>query len=106
MHFTTDNHPLADLHVDVHEQVCALPDAPRSRKGSLYLTPDAKHRAASTARLHSSPAIFPTLPTPAKASSIHGFGPVSEGRGVDRRRAYLNNMNPPLTDDSRGYFAG
>ncbi|KAF9215588.1 Cysteine protease atg4b [Podila verticillata] len=91
---------------DVHEQVCALPDAPRSRKGSLYLTPDAKHRAASTARLHSSPAIFPTLPTPAKASSIHGFGPVSEGRGVDRRRAYLNNMNPPLTDDSRGYFAG
>lgn len=106
MHFTTDNHPLSDLHLDVHEQVCALPEAPRSRKGSLYLTPDAKHRAASTARLHSSPAIFPTLPTPVKASSIHGFGPVSEGRGVDRRRAYLNNVHSPLTDDSRGYFAG
>ncbi|KAG0095699.1 Cysteine protease atg4b [Podila epicladia] len=92
---------------DVHEQVCALPDAPRSRKGSLYLTPDAKHRAASTARIHSSPSIFPTLPTPAKASSVHGFRPVSEGRGVDRRRPYLNTGTSPLTDDlTRGHFAG
>ncbi|KAF9321897.1 Cysteine protease atg4b [Podila horticola] len=92
---------------DVHEQVCALPEAPRSRKGSFYLTPDAKHRAASTARLHSSPSIFPTLPTPAKANSVHGFGPASEGRGVDRRRPYLNTVTSPLTDDSaRGYFAG
>ncbi|KAF9299758.1 Cysteine protease atg4b [Mortierella antarctica] len=92
---------------DVHEQVCALPEAPRSRKGSFYLNPDAKHRAASTARIHSSPSIFPTLPTPAKANSIHGFGPASEGRGVDRRRPYLNTGASPLTDDSaRGYFAG
>ncbi|KAG0038983.1 Cysteine protease atg4b [Podila clonocystis] len=91
---------------DVHEQVCALPEAPRSRKGSLYLTPDAKHRSASTARLHSSPSIFPTLPTPAKASSIHGFGPASEGKGVDRRRPYLNTTSPLADDSARGYFTG
>ncbi|KAG0342407.1 Cysteine protease atg4b [Podila humilis] len=92
----------------MHEQVCALPDAPRSRKGSFYLTTDAKHRASSTARLHSNPPVFPTLPTPTKANSMHGFGPMSAVRGADRRRPHLNSLTSPASDThaAKGFFAG